>query len=194
MPAGRGQSVRRDPHQEYVLDLASPATNPAVDTTRFILRREDIHGQDPRRGTWGNANLCSRYIPLDKAMTLVTNRFTVVLRAITAELRPYSEVRSKGSKYWDGTKYVDVTEDSAGRFQCGAAIWRVTLDTIADMIETQGYDVPEEQRTYLRRTVFGGMGALHDFGLDETNDPEARASNARLVALYRELGEAFESR
>jgi hypothetical protein len=117
-----------------------------------------------------------------------------VLRAIIAELGPYSTVRSKGSKHWDGTKYVDVTEDSASRFQCGAAIWLVKLNTIADMIETQGYDVPAKQRVYLAGTLFGGMGSLQDFALDEASDPEARASNAKLVALYRELGEAFRSR
>jgi hypothetical protein len=89
---------------------------------------------------------------------------------------------------------VDVTDDSADRFQSGAAVWRAKLDTIADMIETQGCDLPAEQRAYLARTLFGGMGTLQDFGLDVTSDPEARASNARLFALYRDLYEAFESR
>jgi hypothetical protein len=126
-------------------------------------------------------------------MNSTNARLTALLRAVSSELAPYSEVRSKGSKHWNGEKYVEVTDDSPGRFQRGAAIWRATLNTIADLMELQP-DLSTAQREYLTRTLFGGMGSLHDFGLDETVDPEARPANARLVALYRELYEALTSK
>jgi hypothetical protein len=127
-------------------------------------------------------------------MNSTNARLTALLRAVSSELAPYSEIRSKGSRHWNGEKYVEVTDDSPGRFQRGAAIWRTKLDTIADLIDLQPSDLSTAQREYLTRTLFGGMGSLHDFGLEETADPDARSTNARLVALYRELYEAFTSK
>jgi hypothetical protein len=115
--------------------------------------------------------------------------FIELLRRLINVLGPFSEPSHAGSKIWDGTAYVSAAQRSFDPF---AAKWWATLTAIAEMLDKQGAPPSPEQKAYLDRLLFGGMGSLNDFVLDERQlGVEARQANQELNRLRKELFEQF---
>jgi hypothetical protein len=115
--------------------------------------------------------------------------FIELLRLLISVLGPFSEPSHAGSKTWDGKAYVAAPQRNFDPF---AAKWWATLTAIAEMLDKQGAPLSPEQKAYLDRLLFGGMGSLNDFVLDERQlGVEARQANQELNRLRKELFEQF---
>ena len=105
----------------------------------------------------------------------MNNAFIDLLRRLISVLPPLSEANHAGSMTWDGKAYVPATQQ---KFDPSAAKRWATLTAIAEMLEKQGTALSPEQRACLDRLLFGGMGSLNDFQIDERQvGEEARLAN-----------------
>jgi hypothetical protein len=102
------------------------------------------------------------------------------LRATAAAIKPLTESTPPGAKTWDGKQYSSATVKYADPY---ALSWWSTLSVIAALIEAQDCPVSEAQRSYLDRTLFGGMGSLNDLYFDP------RALGALADTVNRSLDE-----
>lgn len=119
----------------------------------------------------------------------MSKAFIDLLRQLIGVLAPFSEPANAGSMIWDGKAYAPASQR---KFDPLAAKWRATLTAIAEMLDKQGAPPSPEQKKYLDRLLFGGMGSLNDFALDERNiDAEARQANQELSRLRKELFAQF---
>jgi hypothetical protein len=90
---------------------------------------------------------------------------------------------------WDGKAYAPASQR---KFDPFAAKWWALLTAIVEMLDKQGAPLSPEQKAYLDRLLFGGMGSLNDFVIDERNvGAEARQANQELDRLRKELCEQF---
>jgi hypothetical protein len=118
----------------------------------------------------------------------MSNGFIDVLRRLVSVLSPFSEPSGAGSRIWNGEAYAPASQQ---KFDPTAAKWWATLMAIAEMLDTQGVPLSPEQKRYLDRLLFGGMGSLNDFALDERIGAEARQANQELERLRKDLFDQF---
>jgi len=117
--------------------------------------------------------------------------FIDLLRHAAAVLSRFAEPPSGGALQWDGTKYA-----AAGRpaYDPYAAKWWATLTAISEVVGGQDTPLSARQKAYLDRLLFGGMGSLSDFALDENQlGAEARTANQELSNVRRALFESFQA-
>lgn len=116
--------------------------------------------------------------------------FLRALRATVKILEPFAQTKSPGSMTWDGSAY---TKASASQPDPYALAWSSALAAIADLIERQPCPLSVEQLSYLRAELFGGMGSLLDFEIDEERFGDAGlTANKQLSEACGQLFEAFE--
>jgi hypothetical protein len=114
----------------------------------------------------------------------MTSAFSRSLSDTAAVFAPFAKPpQPPGSKTWNGKAYV--IAESESRFDPYAAMWWVRLTTIADLLERQVEPLSSDQRLYLERCLFGGMGSLNDVCLDDRN--ANRELERRRADLYREF-------
>lgn len=120
----------------------------------------------------------------------MTRAFTKVLQAIAGILAQFSETSAPGALEWDGQAYAPAT---TGPGDMVAAKWWGVLTALAGMLDAQTTPITAEQRKYLDRLLFGGMGSLNDLALDEQRlGAQAVAANRDLNRLRKELFDAFQ--
>jgi hypothetical protein len=74
-----------------------------------------------------------------------------------------------------------------------AAMWWATLTTMAEMLRGQDGLISDRQRRFIGRGLFGGMGSLNDFWLDERQlGSAAKDANERLDQLRSQLFAEFQ--
>jgi len=125
-------------------------------------------------------------------MTMNVHDVITGLRALADELKPFINEYIAGSMVLDATKgkYVPVDPRQADRF---ALAWWSTISTLADILELQPGPLTAEQRDYLKRKLFGGMGSFADFSLDvRTLGAPAHTANQRLDAKRSTLFKQFQ--
>jgi hypothetical protein len=119
----------------------------------------------------------------------MTQAFTGLLRQATAVLSEFSEPPGIGACRWDGTAYSASDQKAFDPF---AAKWWAALSAVAEMIERQSAPLTPQQKAYLDRLLFGGMGSFNDFVFDERRaGAGAMRANQDLNALRRMLFEEF---
>lgn len=96
-----------------------------------------------------------------------TNKIISGLRALAAELEPFTHEVQSGALVWDGNAYVKSNPRKADSY---ALAWWSTLNSIADVIERQNTPLTQQQIDYLKKKLFGGMGSLRDLGFNEKLD------------------------
>src|SRR5689334_17376714 len=90
--------------------------------------------------------------------------FVESLRRVSLVLSQFAEIQDAGTLQWDGQAYVAA---SPNQFDPYAAKWWAMLTAIEKMIEGQSSSLSAKQKEYLDRLLFGGMGSLNDFALDQ---------------------------
>ena len=106
-------------------------------------------------------------------------------------LEPFIESSRRGSLHWNGSEYAPVSEDKDP--DPYALAWWSTLCTISALLSSQSSLTPQ-QYSYIERELFGGMGSLTDFWLDEKHGgKKARAANEQLNKIRNELCLALPS-
>lgn len=119
----------------------------------------------------------------------MSSSFIDLLRRLVTVLGPYADPSYAGSMIWDGKAYAPTSDQ---KFDPSAAKWWSMLTAIAEMLDRQGARLSPEQKAYLDRLLFGGMGSLNDFMLDERDlGAESRQVNRELDRLKKELFEEF---
>jgi hypothetical protein len=117
--------------------------------------------------------------------------FVQQLRKAAGILAPFCELPVAGSLRWDGSSYQPAVGSERSEFDPYAAKWWAGLTVVAAMLDGVR-QVPAQQKTYLQRLVFGGMGSFQDFNLDERRGTaRARAANQQLVEVRAALFEGF---
>jgi len=120
----------------------------------------------------------------------MSGAFINVLRAIAGVLAPFTESSASGTLKWDGKDY---TPADSGLSDVMAAKWWGMITVLAGILETQTTPLTAEQKNYLDRLLFGGMGSLNDLVLDEQGlGPPAVQANQELNRLRKELFDAFQ--
>jgi len=120
----------------------------------------------------------------------MTTAFVKALEETARVLARFAEPAPAGARRWDGTAYVAA---SASTFEPYAAKWSSALTALAGILE--GHDAPlsERQKQFLDRFLFGGMGSLNDFALDEGRlGADANQANQELDRLRSELFAQFQ--
>ncbi len=120
-------------------------------------------------------------------MTIHSEEVVKLLRAIADRYRVFGDPAVKGSRRWDGTQYVAVDDPEKFPWDRQAGLWASVLETMADMLTTQAGPISDEQRAYLRRRLFGGMGALHDYVLPGRLGTRADAANEEVERIRGRL-------
>lgn len=116
--------------------------------------------------------------------------FINVLRAITDVLAQFTDTSVPGALKWDGRAYAPST---TGPTDVLAGKWWGMLSALADILEVQMTPLTAEQKNYLDRLLFGGMGSLNDLVLDEQRlGRQAAQANLELNRLRKELFDAFQ--
>jgi hypothetical protein len=116
--------------------------------------------------------------------------FVSLLQAITRVLGQFCDETSSTALRWDGKAYVPSTVAPA---DVQAAKWWGVLTALAGMLDAQAAPLTVEQRAYLDRLLFGGMGSLNDLWLDEQRlGSQATSANSELDRLRRDLFDAFQ--
>jgi hypothetical protein len=111
------------------------------------------------------------------------------LLAIARVLAEFSEISPSGALKWDGNAY---TASTSGPSDVLAAKWWGMLTALAGILDAQTTPLTVEQKNYLDRLLFGGMGSLSDLALDEQRlGPQAASANRELDRLRQELFDAF---
>ena len=116
--------------------------------------------------------------------------FVGSIRCVAVVLSQFAEPQVAGSRRWDGAAYV-----VAGRvtFDPYAAKWWATLVTIAELLGGQSTPLSAQQKSYLDRLLFGGMGSFNDFVLEESRlGPDARQANQELNQLRKVMFDEFQ--
>ena len=117
--------------------------------------------------------------------------FIRALRGIADELEPFIQSTTPGASTWSGTAYV--ANEEIKNPDPYALAWWSTLRTIADLIEAQECPLSTNQLSYLKRTLFGGMGSLLDFHLDERSHGEtAEHTNNHIKEKATQLFDLFQ--
>lgn len=121
----------------------------------------------------------------------MTGAFIKLLQAIASILAQFSDTSgAPGALKWDGQAY---TPTKAGPSDLVAAKWWGILTALAGVLDAQATPITAEQKRYLDRVLFGGMGSLNDLALDERRlGPQAAAANHDLNRLRKELFDAFQ--
>ncbi|MFZ1217894.1 MAG: hypothetical protein WAO00_01310 [Chthoniobacterales bacterium] len=115
--------------------------------------------------------------------------FVQYLRDTAEVLKPYTRLGSPGTKYWNGTAYV---ESDTTQFEPQALAWWSTLTAISEMIDHQDTPLSKKQQTYLHGLLFGGMGSLNDLSISSNSSGKnAKSVNAHLDRQRRLLFESF---
>lgn len=115
--------------------------------------------------------------------------FVKALEQIAAVLAKFAEPAAPGARVWNGSAYV---AGSGSNFDPYAAKWWSALTALAAVLGGQESPLSERQKKYLDRFLFGGMGSLNDFALDEGRlGPDAKRANQELNRLRAELFEKF---
>jgi hypothetical protein len=116
-------------------------------------------------------------------------KFADSLQATAGVLAGFAEHTSAGTLRWDGTAY---TPAPPTPFDPYAAKWWGVLTALAGLLEGQDAPLSAQQKQYLERLLFGGMGSFNDFILDEVRlGPGAKQANQELAALRKVLFEQF---
>jgi hypothetical protein len=119
----------------------------------------------------------------------VNRAFINGLHAIIRILAQFSDASPSGALKWDGQAYTSTT---AGPSDVLAAKWWGILTALAGLLDAQAAPITIEQRRYLDRLLFGGMGSLNDLVLDERRlGPQAVAANRDLDRRRKELFDAL---
>jgi hypothetical protein len=120
----------------------------------------------------------------------MSDTFVKLLLTAAAVLAKFSDTSSPGALRWDGKAYSRST-GTVGDVQ--AARWWGVLTGLAGLLAGQAVPLSEEQKTYLDRLLFGGMGSLNDLVLEEARlGPTAAQANNELDRLRKELFDAFQ--
>lgn len=120
------------------------------------------------------------------------DNFVGALRDLVALLAEFSDAATDGALRLDGAKFVESAGN--GKFDPLAAKWWATLVAVAELVEAQDAPLSGGQRAYLDRLLFGGMGSLNDFSLDEERlGEDARLVNSRMNDLRQSLFAAFNN-
>jgi hypothetical protein len=91
---------------------------------------------------------------------------------------------------WDGKAYRPST---IGPSDVVLAKWWGMITALAGILGSQETALTAEQKWYLDRLLFGGMGSLNDLVLDERIlGPEAGPANCEFNRLRIELFDAFQ--
>lgn len=115
--------------------------------------------------------------------------FVDLLRRAAAVLAPFSEPQGSGSLRWDGTAYAP---PGRTKFDPYAAKWWATLTAIAELLDGQVAPLSPQQKSYLERLLFGGMGSFNDFVLDEQPiGANATQANQELNQLRKAMFDEF---
>ena len=115
--------------------------------------------------------------------------FTELLGEVANLLGKYIHPPAKGTLTWDGTKYAAIAPNP---FDPGAGIWWGIISAMAGLLQSQDGPLSAEQKAYVERLLFGGMGSFNDFSLDaETLGSEAREANESLDTLRNALFKQF---
>ena len=88
------------------------------------------------------------------------------LRGLADELKPFTQEVRFGVLVCDGTAYVQAEPKQADTY---ALMWWSTLNSIADLLDTQDTLLSAEQITHLRQQLIGGMGSFTDYCIDMRN-------------------------
>jgi uncharacterized protein YukE len=119
----------------------------------------------------------------------MTSTFINLLRQLAKLLGRFAEDEESGSLRWNGKAYSTTPQR---RFDPHAAKWWATLNTLAEMLDAQNASISKGQRAYLDRLLFGGMGSLNDFQVDERRiGQEAKQVNEELRRLTKTLFDEF---
>jgi hypothetical protein len=105
-------------------------------------------------------------------------------------IEPFASLSDSSAKVWDGKQYVAGLKQ---HFDPAAAKWCGVLSTLGEMLRLQPTAPSQGQRAYVERLLFGGMGSLVDFRLDESAaSTEALRANERLGELTHAMFEALQ--
>jgi hypothetical protein len=116
--------------------------------------------------------------------------FIAGLRKIADEFKPFIDTSRAGSLSWNGVAYVKRKDKLADPY--GLAWWS-SLTTMADLLEAQESTLSAKQFDYLERVLFGGMGSLNDFWLNEDiHGEEAKNANNRIREQTTQLFGLFK--
>lgn len=110
-----------------------------------------------------------------------------LLVAIATRYRAFGDPAVRGSQRWDGERYIRVEDLTQFPWDRGAGLWAAVLDTMAGMLEAQTGAISDQQRAYLRKRLFGGAGALHDYVLPEQLGARAVTANGEVERLRAKL-------
>lgn len=120
----------------------------------------------------------------------MTRVFVDVLQSIARILAQFGDTSPSGALKWDGQAYTPAITLPSDVI---AAKWWGILTALAGMLDVQTTPITAEQKKYLDRLLFGGMGSLNDLALDEHSlGPLAVAANGELNRLRKELFDAFQ--
>jgi hypothetical protein len=148
-------------------------------------------GREAQECTVDPSETVAKTTPEPQNDAVVVTSFYQTLRNVIETLAPFVRSRSDGSLEWDGRRYRSIDSDGG---QAGAAAWWYRLTTMVGLLEAQSSPLSTQQLEYLERELFGGMGSLIDFSLDEAKGgPEAVVANERLKRQTDELYEAFKA-
>ena len=116
--------------------------------------------------------------------------FIEALEQTIKVLGRFASPPGQNSLRWNGVAYVSTAQQAP--FDQGAAIWCSTLEAIAALLASQDCRISQRQRHYLDRALFGGMGSLNDFQIDERLGAAAKKANVELNHLRERLFHAFQ--
>ena len=119
----------------------------------------------------------------------MTNDFVAALEQTAQFLAQFATCASSNSRKWNGVEYAAVSEQRCDPY---AAIWSSKLSAMAELLSGQVAPLSDRQAKYLSRTLFGGMGSLNDFQIDEAHvGPQAATVNEELDRLRSVLFDQF---
>ncbi|MHB1273301.1 MAG: hypothetical protein ACYCZD_11155 [Rhodanobacter sp.] len=120
----------------------------------------------------------------------MSGAFVKLLLVIARVLAQFSDANPSGTLKLDGSAY---TPSAGGPGDVLAAKWWGTLTGLAGILDAQATPLSAEQKNYLDRLLFGGMGSLNDLSLDPNRlGPQAAPANQELNRLRKELFDAFQ--
>jgi hypothetical protein len=117
------------------------------------------------------------------------DRFLESLVTIVQILQPFICGSGPGSARWDGKAYV---QGESRLIDVAALTWWSSLNVMDNLLRGQEAYPTADQLTYLDRELFGGMGSLADFRIDEALfGEEARQANKKLELETDKLYQAL---
>ena len=119
-------------------------------------------------------------------------KFALLLRKIVTELEPYASLPVDPSSH---TAQVRDVPGMWNQAQYAAAVQGMCkfLERNAELLERSSDPLPTRKRDELSGQLFGGMGSLSDFYLDErVLGARAKVTNERLRTLIGELYSVFK--